>query len=167
MQAFCYTSVAMKHILQGVKDRLAKQWRSKTSLLRTPSPSDTDTAVIIVSDILPELGTPAHDLIQIGAGLVMDSECHDLAKALLTRSTDMLVTPMSFENVEYIPQKVFVANHDLGEFWFGYADYFQEQGIEIPSSLLNMMRLLYADGKETFLVAKNKTILGLVATQIV
>lgn len=141
--------------------------------LRKKSPISEENAVlegdvisrIQVSDIFPELGTSANELIHISSGLVMHSNLHALAKALLSRGTDMLVTPMLMEHVDYIPQKAFIGKNDLGEFWFGYADYFQSEGVDIPISLLNMMRLHFADDKETFLVAKDKQIIGLISLQ--
>gem|GEM_PF-7100010 len=124
---------------------------------------DDDSMRIVVADIFPEIGISASELIRISAGLVLNSECQDLAKALLARSTDMLVTPMSFDDVQYIPQQVFIGTSELGEFWFGYANYFQSEGIEIEPSLVNMMRLHFADNKETFLVAVDRAIIGLIS----
>lgn len=153
----------MKERLKSLSASLFE--RMKGGLPKGKSAEDADMAVadISVTDILPELGQSASDLIHIGAGLVMQSECHDLAKALLSRSTDMLVTPMSIDDVSYIPQQAFVGKNEFGDYRFGYADYFQNEGIEIPSSTLNMLRLLYADEKETFLVAKDGSVIGVIA----
>ncbi len=150
----------LKHLADSTIGRFRKKTRVGQELIANES-----AVSIEVSDIFPEMGIPASDLICISSGLVMNSECHELAQALLSRSTDMLVTPMGLEDVDYIPQKVFIGKSDLGEFWFGYADYFQSEGIEIPSSLLNMLRLHFADNKETFLVAKDRVIIGLISLQ--
>ena len=152
----------LKYLAQNALGRL----RKKPLILKENTDAEgVAHAQIQVSDIFPELGVSASELIHISSGLVMNSDRYALAKALLSRSTDMLVTPMSIDNVEYIPQKVFIGKSDIGEFWFGYADYFPSEGIEIPASLLNMMRLHFADEKETFLVAKDKSIIGLISLQ--
>ena len=158
----------MRKRLEKFRNDITSRFKKEApSLLHSNIPeTDTGTLRVTVSDMYPEMGVPASELIQIGAGLVMDSDCHELARALLSRSTDMLVSPLSLDNVEYIPQKVFIGKNDLAEYLFGYADYFQEKEIEIPSSLLNMMRLLYADEKETFLVAKDGAVIGLVALHV-
>jgi cation transport ATPase len=120
-----------------------------------------------VTDIFPEMGVASGELLRIGSGLTMESECRDLAAALLSRSTDMLVTPFSFDTVEYVPQQVFRGEDERCKYAFGYADYFHHQGIEIPPSMLAQMKLLYQDDKETFLVEKNGKIIGLIALKTV
>ena len=148
-----------------LKNRAADLIGQKEAHILTTEDQSSADVFVEVTDLLPELGISQGELIRIAAGLTMQSECRQLAKGLLTRCTDMLVSPLPIEDVEYLPQQVFNGKDEGSVYAFGYADYFQAEGIALPSSMVSMLRLLYTDEKETFVVSKDEQVLGIIAVK--